>query len=75
MPGVQSFRNPKHFGWHGRLSTRFFSSSNGHPPQDEKKTRAVVSLSIPAAEDLEEIGALLGAISSPPDIIFLDGGM
>jgi hypothetical protein len=34
----------------------------------------VVTLSVSSAEDLEEIGALLAIVSSPPDVVFLDGG-
>ena len=36
--------------------------------------KIVLKLSIPTAEDLEEVGAVLAALSNPPDTIFLDGG-
>ena len=46
-------------------------SSNGCLMEPEK---VVLKLSLPTAEDLEEVGALLAAVSNPPDTFFLDGG-
>ena len=47
-----------------------FSSTGGLMDPD----KFVLKLSIPTAEDLEEVGALLAALSNPPDTILLDGG-
>lgn len=33
-----------------------------------------LQLSVPTPEDLEEVGALLAALATPPDVLFLDGG-
>jgi len=33
-----------------------------------------VTLLVPSAHELEEVGALLAAVSSAPDVVFLNGG-
>lgn len=34
-----------------------------------------LQLSVPTPEDLEEVGALLAALATPPDVLFLDGDL
>lgn len=49
-----------------------FSSSKRHI--EKEVMPMIIRLSIPTADDLEDVGALLAVISHPPDALFLDGG-
>ena len=50
-------------------NTRLGMSSRSPDP-----SAVMLQLSIPTADELEEVGALLAVLSSPPDVLFLDGG-
>jgi hypothetical protein len=50
-------------------NTRLALSSK--PPDPSLVT---LQLALPTPEELEEVGALLAVLSTPPDVLFLDGG-
>jgi hypothetical protein len=78
LPSGGGFRKPSRLG--------FYTFPSNHPTCLQSATAGdvsssapessefVVTLSVSSAEDLEEIGALLAILSSPPDVVFLDGG-
>jgi hypothetical protein len=50
-------------------NTRLELSSKSHD-----SSTVTLRLSVPTPEEVEEVGALLAVLSSPPDVLFLDGG-
>jgi hypothetical protein len=86
FPGASRFRHlgQRHLGQRKALrrcilpSTRRVSqlstSAKELPARAQDSSELVVTLSVPSANDLEELGALLAVISYPPDVFFLDGG-
>jgi hypothetical protein len=80
----RSFQNNSNKGNNVRQA-RLFQQSQQQPCEDQTTSTDrddvplpsfhTLKLQIPTMEDMEEIGALLSVLASPPDVIFLDGDL
>jgi hypothetical protein len=70
----RSFQNHSNKGNNVRQA-RLFQQSQQQPFDVPLPSFQTLKLQIPTMEDMEEIGALLSVLASPPDVIFLDGDL